>query len=79
MKLGLKKQTADMLALGLYFAGNGESRWWQHEKAYAFWDKALSIAKQKELKTAIFKRIKDAERFHKRKNTGNNQPRRSNR
>ncbi len=57
----------DMIALGLYFAGNHESRWWQHDKAYAFWDEALSLAERKELKDAISKCIKDSERFWKRK------------
>jgi len=59
--------SADMVALGLYFAGNDKSRWGQHEKAYAFWDKALSIAKRKELKDAISKSIKRSQRFNKRK------------
>lgn len=60
--------SADMLAVGLYFAGNYNSRWWAHEKAYAFWDKALATAKQGKLQTTISERIKRAEQIHKRKN-----------
>lgn len=60
-------KSSDLIALGLYFAGNYESRWWQHDKAYAFWDEALSLAKRKELKEAITARIKDSEKIWKRK------------
>lgn len=65
---------SDMLALGLYFAGNYESNWWQHDKAYAFWDKALALAKKKELKDTINKQIRDSEQFAKRTKSNANQP-----
>jgi len=68
------EESADMLALGLYFAGNEESRWLQDEKAYALWDRALSVAKGKELKEAIFKEIAGSERFRKRKNKNARKP-----
>jgi len=64
--------SSDLIALGLYFAGNYEARWWQHDKACAFWDEALSLAKRKELKEAISTRIKDSEKFWKRKHTDAN-------
>jgi len=59
--------SVDMLALGLYFAGNYKSGWWAHEIAYAFWDKALAIANQDQLRVAISERIKRSEKFHKRR------------
>ncbi len=62
-----KNKSSDMLALGLYLAGNYRARWWAYDGAYAFWDKALVIAKQKELRAAISERIKRSEKFHKRK------------
>jgi hypothetical protein len=65
-------ESVDMVALGLYFAGNSESRWWQHDKAYAFWEKALSVAKRKELKDAISKRITYSARFWKHKTKDSN-------
>ncbi|MCP4156800.1 MAG: hypothetical protein GY757_54305 [bacterium] len=57
-KLMSEDASADMFALGLFFAGNYNSRWWAHKEAKEFWNKALSITKQKELKSAILKRTK---------------------
>lgn len=65
-------ESVDMLALGLYYAGNYEACWWQYEKAYGFWDTALSAAKRKEMKDAISKCIRDSERLWKRKNKNAN-------
>ncbi len=70
--LGANK-SGDMVALGFYFAGNYESSGWQHEQAYAFWDKGLSFATQKELKEAITKVVADSERLWERKNKIANQ------
>lgn len=61
------RMSAEMLALGLYHAGNYQSMWWQHEDAYALWDKAVAIAGTVELKAAINGRIRANERFWKRK------------
>lgn len=66
------RESAEMLALGLYFAGNHEARWWQHEEAYALWDKALSVARKRELKAAIGRRIGDSERIWERRNNDPN-------
>lgn len=63
----------DAIALGLYFAGNYESRWWQHKKAYALWDAALALAEKEELREVIAKRLKDSEEFVERE-TEDNEP-----
>ena len=60
------EESADMLALGLFYAGNHESAWWQRGQARAFWDRALSVAQTRRLKTAISKRIRASERFWNR-------------
>lgn len=59
------RESADMLALGRYFAGNYESAWWQWGAARLHWDKAMSVARTKRLKIAISKRIKASERWHR--------------
>jgi hypothetical protein len=60
------KVSADTLALGLYFAGKYESYWWQYEKAHAFWNKALSLARTIKLRNAISREISASEQFWSR-------------
>jgi hypothetical protein len=67
-----RRRSAEMLAFGLFFAGNYESYWWQHERAYAFWDKALSLTKNRRLKAAIDSRIRSSERTWRRRTTDPN-------
>lgn len=64
--------SANMLAAGLYFAGNFKARWWAHDEAYAFWEKALAVAKQEELRAAISERLARAEKSSKRKKDDGN-------
>lgn len=58
--------SGDMLALGLFFAGNHQASQWQHRVALGFWEKALSFAEREELKDAIGRRLEDSERFGRR-------------
>ena len=60
-------EAVDMLALGIFFAGNDEASWWQYDKAYDLWDTALFIAKKQELHDMISQRIADSEQHWKRK------------
>ena len=58
------ERSADMLALGLYFAGNDRSRWWDMDLAHSFWEKSLSVARTRRLKTAIFHEMKANPKRH---------------
>lgn len=61
------RESADMLALGLFYAANYESRWWQHEKAWTLFHKAFSLAQTRRLKAAISKQLQSSEQFQRRK------------
>jgi hypothetical protein len=58
----------EMFAVGLFLVANERSSEWQHERADALWEKALSLANRKEMKEAIARRIESAQRFTKRPN-----------
>lgn len=58
------EESADMLALGLYWAGNERSLWWDMDHAHNFWGKSLSVARTRRLKTAISHEIRANPRRH---------------
>jgi hypothetical protein len=60
------QESADMLALGLYLAGNYHSAWWAPERARPFWDEATRLAQTRRLKRAIADRIAFEDRFGRR-------------
>jgi len=59
----LDQESADMLALGVFLAGNHESLWWQHERARPFLDRANRLAQSQRLKAAISRSIEFSDRW----------------
>ncbi|MFZ5830922.1 MAG: hypothetical protein ACOY3P_12585, partial [Planctomycetota bacterium] len=47
----------DMLALGLFFAGNNQLRWWGWESAHEYFKKSRSLSQSWKLRSAVSNEI----------------------
>lgn len=61
------EETNNSIALGLHYAARYKSGWWSHDAAYAYWDQAIAIAQNPELKQTIQEAIAHNEKRFERK------------